>query len=242
MTAPAAVSGAPAGASLDAGQVDVWTLDLDAVTATDDALALHLSDEERARAAGFVLGVHRRRFLASHVFLRSVLGDCLGLPPAALEFGRTALGKPVLDGGAGARLHFSLSHSGSSAACAVARGPVGVDLEREQAIPEEEGVAARIFTPERLARWRAEPADSRTRSLLIGWTRFEALAKAQGGGLVRPPEPIDLDGGPNDWHAIDGADGPWWIIALRPAAGIVLSVALPRAPARVSLRQWHRKL
>ena len=220
----------------------MWTLDVDAVTAANDALALQLSRDELARAGGFMLDVHRRRFLASHAFLRSVLGDYLGRPPAALDFGRTASGKPVLSGDAGARLHFSLSHSGSSAACAVAREPVGVDIEREQAIPEEAGVAARIFTPGRLTRWRAEPPERRTRSLLMGWTRFEALAKAQGGGLAHPPEPIDLDGEPDDWQTIDDRSGRWSVIALRPAGGIVLSVAVPRGPARLSVRHWHRKL
>jgi 4'-phosphopantetheinyl transferase len=242
VTALPAASSVPAGASLESGEVHVWTLDLDAVTAANEALALHLSRDELARAAGFVREVHRRRFLISHVFLRSVLGDYLGRQPAALEFGRTALGKPVLGGAAADRLHFSLSHSGSSAACAVAREPVGLDLEREQVIPEEAGVAERIFTPGRLARWRAEPAESRTRSLLMGWTRFEALAKAQGGGLVRPPGPIDLDGEPNAWQVIEDGSARWSVVALQPAGGIVLSVAVPRAPARLSVRQWHRKL
>src|SRR5512132_1889057 len=157
------------------GDVHVWTADLDAVAAPDHALAAHLSREELARADSFVFGAHRRRYLVSHAFLRTVLGDCLGRPPAAIEVGRTAHGKPVLAGGPDAALHFSLSHSGPIAACAVARQAVGVDVEREQVIPEAAGIAARIFTAERLARWSAESEPGRMLSLLVGWTQFEAL-------------------------------------------------------------------
>ena len=66
------------------GDVHVWTVELDAVTAPDDALTARLSQEELARADSFVFDAHRRRYLVSHAFLRSVLGECLGRRPAAI--------------------------------------------------------------------------------------------------------------------------------------------------------------
>lgn len=226
------------GAFPASGDVHVWTADLDAVTAPDEALAAHLSREELARAGSFVFRAHRRHYLVSHAFLRSVLGDCLGRRPAAIEVGRTARGKPLLTGGPDAALHFSLSHSGPVAACAVARESVGVDIEREQVIPEAAGIAARIFTAERLARWSAEPEPGRVLSLLVGWTQFEALAKAQGGGLVSPPAPIDFDGGTGRWQPVSDRGEHWSVTAVQPAEGTVLSVAIAGGPARLSVREW----
>ena len=224
------------------GDVHVWTVELDAVTAPDDALTARLSQEELARADSFVFGAHRRRYLVSHAFLRSVLGECLGRRPAAIELGRTPRGKPVLAGGSDAALHFSLSHSGPIAACAVAREPVGVDIEPEQVIPEAPGIAARIFTAERLARWSVEPEPGRVRSLLVGWTQFEALAKAQGGGLIFPPAPIDLDGRTGRWQPVSDRGERWSVTAVQRADGTVLSVAVAGAPARLSVREWRPPL
>lgn len=229
-----------AGSTLDPGAVHVSVIELDGVACADDVLAARLSRDELARAAGFRLALHRRRFLVAHAFLRSVLGDCLGRPPAALQFARGAQGKPLLAGEDGPVLHFSLSHSGSMAACAVADAPIGVDLECAQSIAEEAAIAARIFSRERQRRWAEEPAPRRATSLLVGWTQFEALAKAQGGGLVAPPGPIDLDGELNQWQPV--ADrGRWSVIALEPAAGGVLSVAVAGPPAWLSVARaaWH---
>ena len=237
MTAPAAGPAVPAGAALESGEVHVWTIDLDGVAVAEDVIAAHLSPEELARGAGFRLAVHRRRFLISHAFLRSVLGDYLDRHPAALRFGRAAQGKPLLIGEDGWAPHFSLSHSGSLAACAVAHQPVGVDLELDQPIAEEAGVAARIFSRDRQARWSAEPAPGRAVSLLVGWTQFEALAKAQGGGLVSPPEPIGLDGGMHSWRLVLDR-GRWSVMTLRAIGGSVLSVAIAGGPARLSVRDW----
>jgi 4'-phosphopantetheinyl transferase len=240
VTALSLEPGTSAGSTLDPGAVHVSFIELDAVRCADDLLAAHLSSDELARAAGFRLALHRRRFLVAHAFLRSVLGDCLGRPPAALQFARGVHGKPLLTGLGGLVPHFSLSHSGSMAACAVADEPVGVDLECAQPISEETAIATRIFSPRRQAEWAAEPALRRAATLLVGWTQFEALAKAQGGGLVAPPRPIDLDAEMNRWQPV--ADrGRWSVIALEPATGSVMSVAVAGTPARLSVARaaWH---
>jgi len=232
--------GTSAGSTLDSGAVHVAIIELDDVRCSDEVLAAHLSSEELARAAGFRLALHRRRFLVAHAFLRSVLGDRVGRPPAALQFARGVHGKPLLAGVDGPAPHFSLSHSGSMAACAVADEPVGVDLESAQSISEETAIAARIFSLGRQARWAAESAPRRAATLLVGWTQFEALAKAQGGGLVAPPAPIDLDADMNRWQpVVDG--GRWSVIALEPAAGSTMSVAVAGTPARLSVARaaWH---
>lgn len=217
--------------------LQVWTLDLDGVTVPDAAIAPYLSDTERARAGAFALPIHRRRFLVSHGFLHAVLGDCLGDSP--IEFGHSARGKPFLAGGAGRALHFSLSHSGPVAACAVGSRELGVDVECEREIPEAAAIAARIFSAAGLARWQAETPPSRMAWLFAGWTRFEALAKAQGGGMLAPPDPLDHDGVTDRWSALVNRGRAWSVITVRPGAGTILSLAIAGGPEPCSVREWQ---
>ena len=217
--------------------IQVWTLDLDAVTAPDAAIAPHLSDAERARAAAFALPIHRRRFLVSHGFLRAVLRDCLGEAP--IEFGHSERGKPFLAGGAARGLHFSLSHSGPVAACAVGPRDLGVDVECDREIPESGAIAARIFSASGLARWQTEAPSRQLASLFAGWTRFEALAKAQGGGIVAPPEPIDHEGATDRWSAVVNRGRPWSVITMRPGQDTTLSLAIAGGPEACSVRAWQ---
>src|SRR4051794_26871515 len=93
-----------------------------------------LDPAERARADAFVQPSDRATYEAAHVALRSVLSTELQRPAAAISFAREACpscggphGRPVVQDAAG--WHFSLSHSSRHALIAVARRPVGVDVE-----------------------------------------------------------------------------------------------------------------
>lgn len=241
MTAVSLRRGMSAGSTFDSAAVHVSIIGFDDVRCGDDVLSAHLSSEELARAAAFRLALHRRRFLVAHAFLRLVLGESIGRPPETLRFARGTHGKPLLTGEDGLTPQFSLSHSGSVVACAVANEPVGVDVECAQPIPEGAAIAARIFSRDRQARWAAEPVPGRAATLLVGWTQFEALAKAQGGGLVAPPAPIDLNGEMNHWRLVTDR-GRWSVISLEAAAGSVMSVAVAGTAARLSVARaaWHR--
>jgi phosphopantetheinyl transferase len=70
--------------------------------------------------------------VASQRALREILGRYLGLPGEDLSFEAGEHGKPRLADREG-ELAFNLSHSGSLALVAVARGEVGVDVERIRA-------------------------------------------------------------------------------------------------------------
>ena len=84
--------------------------------------------DERARAAS----------LAAGLLLKYGLCRC-GVPDAGLQY--TEKGKPYLAGGA---LHFSLSHSGEYAACAIGCNPVGVDIQK--IVPVSQRVISRFCT------------------------------------------------------------------------------------------------
>ena len=92
-------------------------------------------------------------------------------------FAETALGKPYLENYP--HIHFSLSHSGSWAVCAVGDAPLGVDVEQPRCTME---IAKRFFRPDEL------PETEDKDHLLRLWTAKEAFVKALGRGLTVSPD------------------------------------------------------
>lgn len=86
-------------------------------------------------------------------------------------------GKPFLPGFPD--FHFSLSHSGDWAVCAVSEFPVGVDIEQVREL--RKGVAERFFSPEECALLAGLGEDA----FFVFWTLKEAAVKASGEGLAR---------------------------------------------------------
>ena len=104
-------------------------------------------------------------------------------------------GKPYLLGSA---LQFSLSHSGSFAACALSDYPVGLDLERRGRFSEP--ILHRSFSPEEqtLVRSAQDPDLLFTRL----WTGKESFVKATGQGILSPLgeiRPLDPPSGVSFW-------------------------------------------
>ncbi len=171
-----------------------------------ERLAATLDDGERERAAAFATGALRRRFTVAHGALRVLLGERLGLAPAAVTFAFGEHGKPAVDGVA-----FNLAHSGELALVALAEDDVGVDVERLRPIDEAVRLAERWLAPQDADRVAAAPEGERAETFLAAWTVREAYAKACGEGL---------SGGALAAHPPGFTAQP-----LRPRAGYVGAVA-----------------
>jgi 4'-phosphopantetheinyl transferase len=147
----------------------------------------YLSEDERVRAARFRFEADRWAFAAAHAGLRALLGPMLGCAPHALRFAAGANGKPYLDhNGECAAVQFSISHTRSCVAIAVARCAVGVDVERRRAMPDLMAIARTAFAPEghaALAARTGQPA--RTALFYRYWTLGEAFIKAIGEGITQ---------------------------------------------------------
>lgn len=149
-----------------------------------DMLASCRSAKRRRQGIGAEL-------LLIHV-LRSVSPD-LHLP---LSIAAEPDGKPYLKDSA---LHFSLSHSGSFAACALSDLPVGLDLEYRGRISD--ALLRRSFSPEEQTLIRA----SRDPDLLFTrlWTGKESYVKATGQGILFPLReihPLNPPAGVSFWQ------------------------------------------
>ncbi|RBY75298.1 4-phosphopantetheinyl transferase [Geodermatophilus sp. TF02-6] len=147
------------------------------------AEAACLSDAERARADQGVPAVRRRRILV-RAGLRRVLGGVLGTAPADVPL-RTDGGRPFLPGD---RLRFSCSASGDVALLAVTRGcPVGVDVQHHRDEDVRAAAGEGWLADEELARIAGLSAGERPAVVTRARTQKEAVLKARGTGVRRPP-------------------------------------------------------
>lgn len=184
---PAVWGQAPARLHLGPRDVHVWRADIAPIRDRIDALHALLSQEERRKADRFRSGEDRERFVAGRGVLRSVLGDYLGLDPAALRFESGEHGKPALTGLPGGHAPtFNVSHSAGIVLIAVAAAvDVGVDVQWIRPDLDWERIAARFFSVGEVAALRALPRHRAREAFFACWAHKEAYVKARGEGLQR---------------------------------------------------------
>lgn len=189
-----------------------------------------LSDDERARADRFVFDADRDRFIAGRAWVRRRLAALVGRPAAVLRLVANGHGKPALDA-PGPPIAFNVSHTGQRIALAVARDPVGIDIENR--VPDDlDGVGDLVMSPGERTAFAALATDAERRAAFLRlWTRKEALLKAIGTGLVTEPRTVTVGLGSADDAAETVSDPAtparaWTVRPLRAGAGTVGAVAL----------------
>jgi 4'-phosphopantetheinyl transferase len=213
--------------AIDRLLVTVRVVDLTDPTWDVACAAADLRAAERARADRGVPAVRRRRVLVRSA-LRRVLGDLLGLPARAVPL-QDDHGRPVLPGSG---LGLSCSANDGVALVAVAAGvAIGVDVERlgdeDPAVATEEGWLA----PEEQARLGVLPEPVRSGAVTRCWTQKEAVLKARGTGIRRPPCDVVTP------VADTGRVGPWWVAPIPVPAGHLASLAsdVPLTPDQLGV-------
>lgn len=170
--------------SLAADGLHLWRIELDAPGAS---LRPCLAEEEQQRADRFVTERLRNRFIRARGSLRTILGRYLERSRSELQFEYGELGKPALrDAG---DLAFNLSHAEDLALLAIARAPVGVDLEPLRNRGDLHRIAERMFSPAAQAELQNLEGDDLTLAFFRHWTTLEARAKQYGGGIFTPGDP-----------------------------------------------------
>jgi len=172
------------------GTADVWWARRQDAS---DGHARLLDETERRRWAAYRRDEDRQRFVVGCALAKTALARYIGQCPAEVRFDRTCgqcggpHGKPVVEGGS---VQHSVAHSGDLVAVAVARVPVGVDVEQLDGRPhpldgdgDPEALARLVLAASERAGLAAVPPDGRARAFLVAWTRKEAVTKATGDGL-----------------------------------------------------------
>ena len=206
-----------------AAHIDVSPEELESFSGILDA-----SELERARRLS---DSTRREFVATRAILRTLLGERLGVPAAAVPLKRSENGKLFVSGG----VLFNVAHSKDLAVFAFTHDlRVGVDVEFLRPVARLKGVVELALAPSEAADLRSVPADEREAAFFACWTRKEAYLKASGNGLGSPREvAVTLrPGAPERLVSVEGAPAEpdrWELTSFEPRAGYVGAVAVERA-------------
>ena len=183
----------PGGHEIGPEEVHLWRFPL--APGGDSTGTQNLSDDERRRAEGMQSDTARQSFVASQSALRGLLSAHTGTPPRELTFTRGAHGKPSLASPA-ATLEFNVSHSGDWGVIALARVPVGVDVEQIRQGRATPALEKRFLTEgerEMIAGRSERDGES---AFFVVWCRKEAYLKATGFGLAAPFSRVDSSAAP----------------------------------------------
>lgn len=177
----------PDGHEIGPEEVHLWRFPL---AAPHESAAGTLTDEERARAEGMQSLTARGSFVASQSALRTLLSAYTGTPAGELTFSRGVHGKPMLASPA-SPLEFNVSHSGDWGVIALARVPVGVDVEQVRPGRHSPALEKRFLTEGERALLRQRAGPDGEVAFFVVWCRKEAYLKATGFGLAAPFSRVD---------------------------------------------------
>ena len=145
-----------------------------------------LSEEEQTVIQRLRSSERRVLKLQAHARLRREMASRLALDPRELSYHTGEHGKPYFlpDGG----WYFSLSYTTDAAVLALAKQPIGVDIEKIR--PHRMRFVNNLGTPHELSLLKCAPDDL---SLFYSfWTRKEAWLKLTGSGLTVPLTSFDV--------------------------------------------------
>jgi 4'-phosphopantetheinyl transferase len=241
--------------ALDDRRVDLWYVLPNSVRDSVflSAYREFLSEDERAKSNRFHFERDRRRYLATRVFVRTLLSRYATVDPRAWTFRENKYGRPEIAAPAGVpKLRFNVSHTNDFIACLVGlERDLGVDVENVRRRGRIVEIADRYFSRAEVDALHRHPPHEQLARFFEYWTLKEAYIKARGMGLSIPLDqfsfhieegiPIRISFDPR----LDDDPKSWQFQLLRPtprhilAAGIRaggpdLHIALKRCPSLVS--------
>ena len=228
--------------------MQLWHLQAHAHLTSIQRTPLHcipiLSPAEQARAARTRPGLAREEFLAGRTLLRILLAHHLGCSPARVPLAAGADGKPCLT--TPANLDFNVAHSHGLILIALAlAGPLGIDLEyRNPAFTPGEALelARTSFSAAEFTRLAHSGSEHQSGLFYTAWTCKEALAKADGRGLLLPLDQIPAPAAPLDGDAQTTqqlGEKTYYLQPLHHLPGFAAAFASTRPAQRIRLYDAH---
>lgn len=184
---------------LNSNEIDIWLFHLNTSPPRIKHFYPLLSDDEKERSEKFINFIHRKRFIASHGFMRSTLSRYTGIPAEKLVFKKADNGKPFLaiDNNSPA-IRFNLSHSHNMALLGVClENELGVDIEYMERKNDWRGIIKRFFTDVEQTSIFSLADDQQQNAFFKTWTRKEAHMKVTGQGLRLSPTQFTISTPPD---------------------------------------------
>lgn len=229
----------------NASSVDVWHACLADLKPDLERFVSMLSPDERARAKRFRLDADRARFVAARGMLRTLLGDALGVVPAAVPLAYGPHGKPYLES---TPLHFSLAHSAGRIVVAMGtRFPLGIDVEKIRRDIDHNRLARRFFSEREARELSTLSPGERLHAFFSVWVRKEAFVKAVGRGIAFGLDRFSVTAMPgvppkieeiNDEGETVSAQRAWSLVDLDVGDGYVSALCTQGEGPRVVCRRY----
>ncbi|CAM4415826.1 4'-phosphopantetheinyl transferase family protein [Zobellia nedashkovskayae] len=166
---------------LPESEAHIWYFNSNDFDELDRYLKL-LSQDEIERANRFKFQKDRKTYILARGLLRILSERYLNIHDDQVCFTYNEFGKPSYD--LKTLLRFNVSHSGELIVLAfVAKGEVGVDVERIKTNFDIVKIAEGFFSKDEVSSVLAFPEEKRAKAFFNCWTRKEAFIKAKGVGL-----------------------------------------------------------
>jgi 4'-phosphopantetheinyl transferase len=220
--------------------IHVWRISLTQPGHVYKSLTGLLSSAEQERAARFKFDQHHQRFVVAHAALRSILSQYLKTTPLNLQFVNGLNGKPKLaEEFARSDVRFNLSHSFDWALLAVTRGrEIGIDVELVKEDYAFDDVAARFFTAQELAAFRALPVHLQRQGFFKCWTSKEAFLKAKGTGLSGKLDEVEITLSSGQRVLINASVPGWTLSELNPENNYEAALVIEGGAVRIDRYRW----
>lgn len=214
------------------GTIDVWLFEIHRIPLEIDQLKTMLSSEERTRAKRFKFLNDHHRYIVQHGMLRVLLSRYMKKEPQQVEIRTNLNGKPYVTSQDRSAIHFSASRSDEFVMLAFSCiNSIGIDIEKIRNIPDMLEIVERHFTHNEKKEILSCPEKLRLELFYKLWTRKEAVLKAQGQGLLRPLNSVNVAMSTENFEPwkVKVVGGPveeeFWIMDIAGPTGYAAAVA-----------------
>jgi 4'-phosphopantetheinyl transferase len=199
-------------------EVHLWRISINQNIAQLARFNQLLIPAEMTRAGKYKQQKDNHRFIISRAAQRIILSRYLQMPPNQLEFVLGDNKKPYLMSNNGTILHYNLSHAGGWIVLAIARLPVGADVEFVDPEFPFQDILEDNFSEEEVDYIGTLPE-----RFFTLWTRKEAILKATGQGLG---DHLKITPALNGEHVLDpssliGTNKNWLLYSFNIAPGYI---------------------
>tara|TARA_R110002033_G_scaffold13336_3_gene39839 strand:- start:8704 stop:9495 length:792 start_codon:yes stop_codon:yes gene_type:complete len=159
--------------------IGLYCINLSHYTGFVSRLKPFLNSEEVSRATRYYNNSDRNRFIICRTVLKFLLSKCTGLNIKEIFFDKDDNKKPYLSGYES--ISFNVTHAGDYAIIAIAKNPIGVDIEYVNKDFDYKEILPNIFNKAEID----EVVNSHYKHCTFYklWTRKEAIVKATGKGI-----------------------------------------------------------